>query len=176
MTARGRAGLATLLSLIAVALALRAADALAGHLTGVPRGVHACRTLDEATVRTGMDLGNLRDVLADGRLVTERILRLDGSAIAVDLRPAGAEGPRISYYRSAGPVPAVLRPPLPPFHAIEVNLLPGHTGSLHAASLDDGTVWQDLEWSVGAGRAALRGQGRTVDLLRLARRMVEGTR
>jgi hypothetical protein len=175
MTTGGRAGWATLFSLFAVALALRAADALSGRLTGVPKGVHACRSLDEAGGLTGLDLGALRAALADGDLVTERILRLRRSAVAVTLRPTQGAATRLSYFRSAGPVPGLLRPPLPAFHAIEVPLNPGRTATLHAASLGDGSVWQDLEWFEGTGRAALRGQGRTVDLLRLARRLTEGT-
>jgi hypothetical protein len=65
---------------------------------------------------------------------------------------------------------------LPSFHEITVPIQPGRTGSLKAERQSDGSVWQDLEWSDDTGTTALRWSGRTVELLRLARRLVEDRR
>jgi hypothetical protein len=70
-----------------------------------------------------------------------------------------------------GGIPATLRPPLPSFHEIAVPLGPGLSASLKAERQADGSVWQDLEWSDGAVTTALRFNGRTVELLRLARQL-----
>ena len=176
MTDAGRASLAILAAWSTAALALRAADALASQLAGVPRGVRVCASLDEAEARTGLELGPLRRALGEGAFAAEQILRVRTPAVAVTLRPTRDDAAVFTFFRSAGPVPALLRPPLPAFHALEISLAADKTAALRAATLADGSVVQDLEWSEDTGQAALRTRGRTVDLLRLARRMIEGAR
>jgi len=176
VTSAQRVGLAVLVVLGGSALALRAADTCAGVAGDLPRGVRRCASLAEAKARTGLDLAGFGRALAGESLVPGEIRRRHPPAVAVVVRRAEAPAALLTFYASrGGEIPPALRPPLASFHELEVPLAPGKTASLRAATTADGSFWQDLEWSSGQGRAALRGQGRTVDLLRLARRIVEGT-
>jgi hypothetical protein len=175
MTEARRAGWAILAVVGTTAFALRAADAMAGLLSSIPRGVHPCASLAEAEARTGLRLDPLRRALGGHEVASAGIRRTLDSAIAVAWRPATSDGLPVTFFQSAtGDIPTLLRPPLPAFHEIEIPLGPGRNARLRAATMEDGSVWQDLEWPEGRGRMALRTQGRTVELLRLARRMVEG--
>jgi hypothetical protein len=171
-----RASWVVLWVLAGTALALRTADALASMAAGIPRGVHPCTSLAQAEARTGIRLDPLRRALDDQHLAAQEILRTDLPAVAITLHRSEKAQDPISYFHSAtGEIPDVLRSPLPAFHEIAVSLGPDRTASLKAAALADGSVWQDVEWTDGNGRAALRSRGRTVELLRLARRIVEGS-
>jgi len=177
VTGAHRTGWTILAVLGGTALVLRAADALPGLVSAVPRGMHVCTTLAEAEARTGLHLDGLHTALGDGYATVDRIATVakPAPAVSVTLRPANAAHGEVTYFRTTGgEIPSLLRSPLPAFHVIEVELGSGRTASLRAATTDDDTVCQDLEWSEGRGRAALRTHGRTVDLLRLARRLVEG--
>jgi hypothetical protein len=173
-----RTGFATLAALAGMALALRAGDAMSGWIAGVPRGVHVCASLQEAETRTGLQLGAVRRALggyavaANGIRATARPIQ----ALAISMR--GGEGAnQLTLFQSrGGAIPLSLRAPLPSFHEITVPIQPGRTGSLKAERQSDGSVWQDLEWSDDTGTTALRWSGRTVELLRLARRLVEDRR
>jgi hypothetical protein len=176
MTGGQRVGWTLLAVLGGTALTLRVADALPGLLWSVPRGVHLCATLAEARARTGLPLTGLRLALRGPYDIAGSIATVTRPwpALSIRLRPASAGQAELSYFRTRlGEIPTVLRTPLSAFHAIEVTLAAGRPASLRTAASSDGTVWQEVEWREGEGRAALRTQGRTVDLLHLARQIVE---
>ena len=169
----GRAGWAMLVVLAGMAIALRAGDAVPGWICGVPRGVHVCTSIDEAEARTGLRLGKLRDGLAGYALTSDGIRATASPVPAVVIALRGGEG-NLTFFSSRGAeIPTTLRSPLPSFHEISIALLPGLSASLKAERQSDGSVWQDLEWTDRAGRTALRFNGRTVELLRVARQLVE---
>lgn len=79
----------------------------------------------------------------------------------------------LTLYRSRGAViPVGLRPPGRVFHSLEVRVK-GRPALLTTLTLADNQVWQDLEWTAGAGRTAIRFQGPTVQLLGLAQALRE---
>jgi hypothetical protein len=174
----GRAAWTALVVLAGMALALRAGDAIPGWISGVPRGVHLCASVDEAEARTGLHLGNIRGDLggytfeAGGMRATARPI----PAIAIALRSGDGKNQLTLFHSRGRGIPPTLRTPLPSFHEISVALLPGLSASLKAERQADGSVWQDLEWTDSAGSTALRFNGRTVELLNLARQLVEAGR
>ena len=150
---------------------------MSGWIAGVPRGVHLCANLEEAETRTGLQLGAARRALggyavaANGIRATTR--PVPALAIAMQDRGGASE---FTFFRSRGAtIPTSLRPALPLFHEIAVPIQAGRTGSLKAERQSDGSVWQDLEWSDDSGRTALRWNGRTVELLRVARQLAQLT-
>jgi hypothetical protein len=172
----GHATWTTLAVLAGMAIVLRASDAIPGWICGVPRGVHVCASIDEAEARTGLRLGKIREGLAGYALTASGIRATARPIPAVAIAMRGGEG-TLTFLRSRGAeIPATLRPPLPSFHEIAVPLGPGGSASLKAERQSDGSVWQDLEWTDGTGSTALRFDGRTVELLRVARQLVEGAR
>ena len=170
-----RTGWTTLAVLAGVALALRATDAIPGWISGVPRGVHLCASVEEAEERTGLHLGAVRQLLdrfavvADGIRTTARPVQ----AVAVAMQGGGGASQLTLLRSHGGAIPPALRPPLPAFHEITIPMTPGRVASLKAEREADGSVWQDLEWSDGSGNTALRFNGRTVELLRLAKQLAE---
>ncbi len=169
----GRDVCTTLAVLAGAALALRALDAIPGWVSGLPRGVHLCANVAEAEARTGLDLRAIRQGLGDYALAADGIRAAARPVPAVAVTLQSRKG-TLTFFRSRGAtIPATLRPPLASFHEIAVPIEPGRMASLKAESQADGTVWQDMEWSDRTGRTALRFQGRTVELLRLARRLAE---
>jgi len=161
--------------LASVALALRAGDAIPGWISDLPRGVHLCASVDEAEARTGLHLGKLHQGLAGHALMAGgiRASARPVPAVAVTMQ-AGDGKSQLTLFRSrGGAIPATLRPPRTSFHEITVPLGPGRSASLKAERQADGSVWQDLEWSEGTTNTALRFNGRTVELLRLARQLAE---
>ena len=169
----GRTAWTTLAVLVGVALALRAGDAISGWISDLPRGVHLCASVDEAEMRTGLHLGELHKVLAGHALIAGGIRSTARPMPAVALAMQAGDGKcQLTLYRShGGAIPATLRAPLPSFHEIAVPLRLGLSASLKVERQADGSVWQDLEWSDGETTTALRFNGRTVDLLRLARQL-----
>lgn len=164
--------------LIGVAATLRALDALMVWTTGVPRGVLVCASLDEAEQRTGLELSQLNRLAQDFSVVGGTI-RTTASpvAVSVGLRARHAPVQHLTVYRSAATaIPERLRPPMPAFHEIRVPIAGGLTAELRAESFPDGSVWQDMEWSDRRGRTALRFDGQTVQLLRVARQLAVETR
>ena len=166
----------TLAVLAGMAIVLRAGDAIPGWISGVPRGVHVCASVDEAEARTGLRLGKLREGLAGYALITGGIRAAARPIPAVAIALRGDEGNLTFFSSRGGEIPTTLRPPLPSFHEIAVSLGPDLSASLKAERQSDGSVWQDLQWTDGTGSTALRFDGRTVELLRLARQLVEGAR
>jgi hypothetical protein len=163
--------------LVAMAAGLRGFDTVLVWASGVPRGVIVCTSLRDAEARTKLDLTGITRLddelvlLENGIRVTTRPV----AAVSVRLRTRQPPTAQLSVFRSAGaPIPEALRPPLPAFHQIKVSLADGIPAELRAESFPDGTVWQDIEWTDGHGRTALRFDGHTVDLLRAARRLAEG--
>jgi hypothetical protein len=169
----------TLAVLIGVAAALRALDAVMVWTTGVPRGVLVCDSLADAETRTGLDLAGLSGLAQDFALV-DGAMRATTSpvrAVMVSLRARHAPVQHLVVYRSAGAaIPERLRPPWPAFHEIKVPIVDGLSAELRAESFPDGSVWQDMEWSDRRGRTALRYDGPTVQLMRVARRLAAETR
>jgi hypothetical protein len=174
----GRAAWATLAVLAGAALALRAGDAIPGWIAGVPRGVSACASIVEAEARSGLRLGNARGALDGYAPITGGIRATARPIPAIAIAMQGGEGlhPLTLFQSRGGEIPATLRAPLPSFHEIVVPLLPGLSASLKAGSQTDGSVWQDLEWADSTNHTALRFNGRTVELLRLARQLAEDAR
>jgi hypothetical protein len=173
-TDAGHAVWTTLVVLAGAALALRAGDAIPGWISAVPRGVHLCASLDEAEARTGLHLGKMREGLAGYALMAGGIRTSARPMPSIAVASQSGDGrSQLTLFHSQGAIPTTLRPPLPSFHEIPVPLGPGMTASLKAKNLTDGSVWQDLEWSDGSGHTALRFNGRTVDLLRLARQLAQ---
>jgi hypothetical protein len=163
----------TLTVLAAMALVLRAGDAIPGWISSVPRGVHLCASVAEAEARTGLHLDKLRQL---GRPVAAGGIRTTASpipAVAIAMQAVDGGSQLTLFHSRGGEIPATLRPPLPSFHTLAVSLQPGLSASLKAERQADGSVWQDLEWSDGTTRTALRFDGRTVELLRLARQLVQ---
>jgi hypothetical protein len=173
---KGQAAWRTLAVLAGMALALRAVDAVPGWLSDLPRGVHLCASVDEAEKRTGLHLGKLHEGLAGHALSAGGIRTAARPIPAVALAMQADDGKsQLTLFRSrGGAIPTTLRAPLPSFHEIAVPLGPGLSASLKAERQADGSVWQDLEWSDGAITTALRCNGRTVELLRLARQIAQG--
>jgi hypothetical protein len=161
--------------LAGVALALRAGDALPGWISSVPRGVHLCASVDEAQARTGLDLDKVRDGLGSYAFAASSIRTTARPIPALAITMPGGEGKnQLTLFRSRGSaIPPTLRPPLPSFHEIVVPIKPGLSASLKAEKQHDGSVWQDLEWRDGIDTIALRFNGRTVELLRLAKQLAE---
>jgi hypothetical protein len=179
VTGARRTGWTIVAVLGGAALALRASDALPGFIASVPRGVYVCASLAEAESRTGLGLESLQRDLADYQPMVNgiRATAKPVPAVAVSLRGGQGTEPQLMFFRSrGGEISPSLRPPLPAFHEIAIPITPDRVASLRAGSMGDGSVWQDLEWSDRDGRTALRFGGRTVDLLRVARRIVEGER
>ena len=164
----------TLAVLASVALALRAGDAIPGWISDLPRGVHLCASVDEAEARTGLHLGKLHQGLPGHALVAGGIRATARPVPAVALAMQTDDGKsQLTLFRSrGGEIPPTLRPPRPSFHEIMIPLGPGLSASLKAERQEDGSVWQDLDWSEGAITTALRFNGRTVELLRLARQLI----
>ena len=173
---KGQAAWRTLAVLAGAALALRAGDAIPGWISDLPRGVHLCASVDEAEARTGLRLGKLHEGLPGHALIAGGIRTTARPVPAVALAMLAGDGKsQLTLLRSrGGAIPATLRPPLPSFHQIAVPLGPGLSASLKAERQADGSVWQDLEWSDGTITTALRFNGRTVELLRLARQLAQG--
>jgi hypothetical protein len=165
----------TLAVLASVALALRAGDAVPGWISDLPRGVHLCASLDEAEVRTGLHLGKLHQGLPGHALMAGGIRTAARPFPAIAMALQGGDGKsQLTLFRSrGGEIPATLRTPLPSFHEITIPLRPGLSASLKAERRADSSVWQDLEWSEGTIITALRFNGRTVDLLGLARQLAQ---
>lgn len=165
----------TLAVLASVALALRAGDFIPGWISDLPRGVHLCASMSEAEARTGLHLGKLHEALAGYALIAGGIRTTARSFPAVAMAMQAGDGTsQLTLFRSrGGAIPATLRPPQPMFHQITVPLRPGLSASLKAERQADGSVWQDLEWSEGTTSTALRFNGRTVELLRLARQIAQ---
>jgi hypothetical protein len=131
--------------------------------------------VEEAQARTGLDLGKVRDSLGDYAFTTSGIRTTARPIPAVAIVMQGGEGKsQLTLFRSrGGAIPTTLRQPLPSFHEIAIPLKPGLSASLSAERQHDGSVWQDVEWRDGTGNTALRFNGRTVELLRLAKQLVE---
>jgi hypothetical protein len=131
--------------------------------------------VDEAEARTGLHLGQLREGLGGYALTASGIRATARPIPAIAIAMQDGEGKnQLTLFRSRGAaIPSTLRLPLPSFHEIAVPLGPGLSASLKAERQTDGSVWQDLEWSNGAMTTALRFNGRTVEMLRLARRLAE---
>ena len=161
--------------LASVALALRAGDAIPGWVSDLPRGVHLCASVNEAETRTGIHLGKLHETLAGHALIAGGIRATARPFPAVALAMQSGDGTtQLTLFRSRGrAIPPTIRPPQTSFHEITVSLRPGLSASLKAERQADGSVWQDLEWSEGTTSTALRFNGRTVDLLRLARQIAQ---
>jgi hypothetical protein len=177
-SAKNASGLTTLAVLAGMALALRATDAVSGWIADVPRGVNRCTNLEEAEARTELHVGAIRSVLSGYAIVANGISVTARPVPALAIAMQDREGAnRLTLFRSrGGAIPASLRPPLPSFHEIAVPIQAGRTGSLKAERQSDGSVWQDLEWSDDSGRTALRWNGRTVELLQVARQLAQLTR
>jgi hypothetical protein len=173
---KGEAAWRTLAVLAGVALALRAGDAIPGWLSDLPRDVHACASVEEAEARTGLHLDKLRQGLPGHALIAGgiRTTARPVAAVALAMQPGDGKSQLTLLRSRGGAIPATLRPPLPSFHEIAVPLGPGLSASLKAERQADGSVWQDLEWSEGTITTALRFNGRTVELLRLARQLAQG--
>jgi hypothetical protein len=172
----GHATWTTLAVLAGMAIVLRASDAIPGWISGVPRGVYVCASVDEAEARTGLRLGMIREGLGGYTFIADGIRATARPIPAVAIAMQGGEG-KLTLLRSrGGEIPTTLRPPLPSFHEIAVPLGPGLSASLKAERQSDGSVWQDLEWADSKGSTALRFNGRTVELLRVARQLAEGAR
>jgi len=139
------------------------------------RGVHLCTSVDEAEARTGLHAGRVHAGLPGHALIAGGIRATARPIPAVAVAMQGNDGrSHLTFFRSRGSnIPSTLREPLPSFHEIVVPLGPSLFASLKAERQDDGSVWQDLEWSKDAVTTALRFNGRTVELLRLARQLVE---
>jgi len=165
----------TLAVLAFVALALRAGDAVPGWISDLPRGVHLCASVDEAEMRTGLHLGKLYQGLPGNALLADGIRATARPFPAVAMALQGGDGKsQLTLFRSrGGEIPATLRTPLPSFHEITVPIGPRLSASLKAERRADGSVWQELEWSEGTITTALRFNGRTVDLLRVARQLAQ---
>lgn len=177
MNGQRRAGCAVLAVLGGTTLVLRATDALPGWIASVPRGVHICSSLSEAESRTGLALQVLGRALPDYRPAANgiRTVAKPIASVAIDLRGGPGLDSQLTFFRSrAGGISTLLRPNLPVFHQMEIAIVPGRIASLRSVTLGDGSVCQDLEWPESDGRAALHSKGRTVELLRVARQIVEG--
>jgi hypothetical protein len=172
----GRAGLVMVVVLGGTALALRAADAIPGWLAGVPPGVRLCASLDEAEARTGLRLDHARALFADYELLADgiRVTAKPEPAVALAMRWRQDRRIHLTLFHGRGKeIPVALRTPLPSFHEIAVPLEKGRSASLKAEAMPDGSVWQDIEWAVGSDATALRFNGRTVELLRLVKQILE---
>lgn len=155
-------------------LALRGVDAVPGAVLGLPRGVIQCASVGEAEARLGAKL-TLPQGLAEAFVWPPREIRYALRPVpALALRLEAREGAvSLTIYRSRGTaIPERLRPPGRAFHSLEVRVK-GRAALLTTLTLADGQVWQDLEWMEAGGRAGLRFQGPTVELIRLAEAMLE---
>ncbi len=155
-------------------LALRGADALPGAVLGLPRGVILCASVEEVEARWGARLV-LPAALADAFVWPPREIRYALRPVpALALRLEAREGAAsLTIYRSRGAaIPERLRPPGRAFHSLELRVK-GRAALLTTLTLADGRVWQDLEWTEAGGRAGLRFQGPTVELVRLAEAALE---
>jgi hypothetical protein len=167
-----RAIATALLVLTGAAAVLRLVDAVPGWLVGLPRGVHACASFEQAQAETGLRIAFLRS-LPDWHPVTLRATTRPVPAIAATLRRPGVAG-ELVFYRSRGDaIPDRLRTPLATFHTVEVDLPRGHKAILAAELLPGGGTLQELAWSEADQSTVMRFGGRTVDLLGLARLIVD---
>lgn len=167
-----RAVATALLVLTGAALVLRLADAVPGWLAGLPRGVHAWETLDQAEAATGIEVGPLRR-LPDWHPVAIRSTKWPDRAVAVTLRSPRVRAELVFYRSRGGRVPDRLRSPLATFHSVEVMLPRGHKATLAAELLPGGGTLQELAWSEANQQTVMRFTGRTVDLLGLAKLVVD---
>jgi hypothetical protein len=171
-----RAIATALLVLTGAAAVLRLMDAVPGWLVGLPRGVHACASFEQAQAETGLRIAFLRS-LPDWHPVTLRATTRPVPAIAATLRPVrpglGVAGELVFYRSRGGAIPDRLRTPLATFHTVEVDLPRGHKAILAAELLPGGGTLQELAWSEANQSTVMRFGGRTVDLLGLARLIVD---
>jgi hypothetical protein len=153
---------------------LRMADAVPGWVTGIPRGVVAAATLDEAQSISGISVG----LPAPSEFVTTprgiRASRPPSAGLALTARRP-SDGRNLSLYRLSTTDAERLYRPLFPFHEIAIKVA-GRPAQLRASRLPDGSVVEEVEWQENSLRTILRFDGSTLELLALAQGLAEVSR
>jgi hypothetical protein len=149
-------------------------EAVPGAVLALPRGVSQAASLGEAERRLDMKLTPPAGWSGSVRWPPQEIRYTVRPVRAVSLRMEPREDAvNLTLYRSQGNfIPDRLRPPGRVFHSLEV-WVKSRPALLTTLTLADNQVWQDLEWTEGAGRTAMRFQGPTVQLLGLAQALRE---
>jgi len=169
-TARTLGGL--VLALGATAALLRALDAVPDLLLGRPRGVVALDSLADlraAGVESLLLPVYFPEVFA---WPPRRVLlaRARPAAVALQFEGRAGSDAELWLYQTLevdAAIPARLRPPATPFHALPLAW-PDGSATLGRLKLD-GRVWEELELTLPRRRVVLRFRGPTPELLRLAR-------
>ena len=183
MTAAGAAGMGSTVSegaralwtltlvLGGAALTLVGLDAMPTWLHGQPRGVRRAASVEEAERRVQSRV-LLPSYFPDSlRWPPSRVrfTREDGGAVALDF--LGADGaPALLLAQnvtSTQPIPDGIRDRLAVIQQQSAPL--GDDAVLARVVAEDGTLWNQLEWTRDGRRFLLRGRGSLEDLIRMGR-------
>ena len=160
------------------ALSLVTLDAVPAWMHGVPRGVRRAASVEEAERRLQAKVllpAYFPDTLR-WPPSTVRFARDDGGSVALSF--LGSDGPPALFLAQTtggeGRLPAAL---LGRLAIIQQQSAPLGAGSVLARVVaEDGTLWNQLEWSAAGRHFLLRGRGSLDDLIRMARSIHGGVR
>ncbi len=152
------------------AMALATLDAMPTWLHGQPRGVRNAASIDEAERRLqGRVL--LPSYFPDTfrwPASSVRFTRDDGGAVALSFEGRdGAAALVLAQTLGGTRLPEALRGRLAVIQQQSAPL--GEEAVLARVVAEDGTLWNQLEWTRGGRRFLLRGRGSLEDLIRMAR-------
>jgi hypothetical protein len=146
-------------------------DALPGWLRGEPRGVRRVASIDEAErlLRARLMLPSFFPDTYRWPPSSVRITREDGGAVALAF--AGRDGtPALLLAETVSGTGGLAAPLLPESAVIQKQSTPlGEGATLSRIVSDDGTLWNELDWTAAGRRFVLRGKGSLDVLMRMAR-------
>ncbi len=147
-------------------------DAVPGWMEGEPRGVRRARTLEDAERRLRARItlpayfpDSLRWPPSSVRLVTEPPPSV---ALTFEARGGGVALVFAQTLGGEGPVSPLLLAEAAVLQRGSVTLGDREANLLRVIG-DDGEVWNELEWTQGGSRFAMRGKGSLEELIRMAR-------
>jgi len=155
----------------AAALMLAGLDAVPGWLRGEPRGVRRVASVDEAERNLHARL-MLPSYFPDAYRwppTSVRLTREDGGAVALGF--AARDGtPALLLAQTVGGTGPFAASLLPESAEIQRQSAPlGEGATLSRIVGEDGTLWNQLEWTAVGRRFVLRGRGSLENLMRMAR-------
>ena len=160
------------------AAALATLDAVPGWMHGEPRGIRRAATVEEAERRLQAKVllpAYFPDTLRWPPAAV-RFTRDEGGAVALSFD--GQDGaPALVLAETVGAGAALPDALLGRRAVIQRQSAPlGDGAELARVVAEDGTLWNQLEWTLGSRRFVLRGRGSLDDLIKMARSIHGGKR